>query len=146
MRLPQIDLKSLDATRIDFVSMTNSEITVSDVMLRRPKTLPAGVTVSEARAALERASVKMLLLVDGSRFYGAVTAIPDDAAPQDAAIGYVDASAPVVAAGTAVSEALECLEHSPNGRLVVLDGDELAGLVCLATDGVTFCGSTPSSS
>ena len=90
--------------------------------------------------------MKMLLLVDGRRYHGAVTAIPDDAAPQDAALGYADASAPVVAEGTPVSEALERLEHRPNGRLIVLDGDDLAGLVCLATDGVTFCGSTPSSS
>jgi len=124
--------------------MTNSAITVSDVMLRRPKTLPADVTVADARAALERASVKMLLLVDGRRFRGAVTAIRDDASPQDAAVGYIDGSAPVVSEGTPLSEALERLEHRPNGRLVVVDGDDLVGLVCLAKDGVTFCGSGPS--
>jgi CBS domain-containing protein len=123
------------------VSTTSSEVTVSDVMLRRPKTLPADVTVADARAALEHASVKMLLLVDGDRFYGAVTDIPDDAASQDAAIGYVDTSAPVVAESTPVAEALERLEHRPSGRLIVLAGEELVGLVCLAKDGVTFCGS-----
>jgi len=31
-----------------------SERTVSDVMLRNPKTLPSDVTAAEARAALER--------------------------------------------------------------------------------------------
>ena len=60
---------------------TQTERTVADVMLRQPKKLPADVTVAEARAALERASMKMLLLVDGDRFYGAVTTIPDNAEP-----------------------------------------------------------------
>ena len=79
------------------MSSANSQVTVSDVMLRRPKTLPADVTVADARAALVHASVQMLLLVDGNRFYGALTAIPDHAAPQVPAIEYVDTSAPVVA-------------------------------------------------
>ena len=39
-----------------------------------------------------------------------------------------------------MSDALARLEHRPSGRLVVLDGDALVGLVCLAKDGVTFCG------
>ncbi len=127
------------------MSSARFEVTVSDVMLRRPKTLPADVTVADARAALEHASVQMLLLVDGDRFYGAVTSIPDDAAPQVPAVGYVDTSAPVVAEDTPVADALQRLEHRPNGRLPVLDGDELVGLVCLAKDGVTFCGSAPPS-
>jgi CBS domain-containing protein len=120
-----------------------SEPTVSEVMLRTPKTLPADVTVAEARAALERASVKMLLLVDGSRFRGAVTEIPDEAVPERRAIEFVDDSAPTVAESTPVSQALEQLDERSSGRLVVLDGDELVGLVCLARDGVTFCGSPP---
>lgn len=142
----EIALTFLNATRIGFVSSTSSALTVSDVMLRRPKTLPVDVTVANARAALEHASVQMLLLVDGSRFCGAVTAIPGDAAPEAAALGYADTSATVVARGTLVSEAVEQLDHRPNGRLVVLDGDELVGLACLAKDGVTFCGSAPLSS
>ena len=59
------------------------ETTVSDVMLRRPKTLPADVTVADAQKAFEHASVKMLLLVEGDRFRGAVTAIPTDADPDE---------------------------------------------------------------
>ena len=117
------------------------EQTVGDVMLRRPKTLPADVTVAEAATALESQSVKMLLLVDGVRFRGAVTAIPDDADPTEQAIGFAEDAPTVVTSDTPVSEALELLEHRPNGRIVVLDGEELAGLVCLATDGVRFCGS-----
>jgi len=55
---------------------------VSEVMLRNPKTLASDVTVAEARAALEKA----------------------------------------------------------HGRVVVLDGERLVGLVCLTEDGQRFCG------
>ena len=53
--------------------------TVSDVMLRNPKTLPSEVTAAEARAALEREGTYLVLLVDGSRFCGAVTALASSA-------------------------------------------------------------------
>jgi len=116
------------------------ERTVGDVMLRRPKTLAADVTVTQARVALENASVKMLLLVDGSRFCGAITTIPDDADPAAPAVGFVDESPPTTTEHTPVSEALERLDRRPNGRLVVLDGEDLRGLVCLTNDGMGFCG------
>jgi hypothetical protein len=44
-----------------------------------------------------------------------------------------------------VSKALERIEQRPSGRLVVLDGDRLVGLVCLTSDGTDFCG-VPSAS
>ena len=93
--------------------------TIGDVMVRSPKTLPADVTVADARKAFENASVKMLLLVEGDRFRGAVTATADMPA----------------------SEALTRLDHKPNGRMIVLDEERLAGLVCLTSDGERFCGS-----
>ena len=119
---------------------------MADVMLRHPKTLAADATVSEAREALESQSTHMLLLVDGERFRGAVTAIPADADPDESALGFVDRSAPIVTEDTPVSAALARLEHRPSGRLVVLDGQLLVGLVCLAKDGVAFCGSPGSMS
>ncbi len=120
---------------------TMPELTVSDVMLRRPKTLPVDVTVAEAQKALEGASVKMLLLVEGDRFYGAVTIIPLDASPDEPAMRYADESLPSATADMPVSSALALLDSRPNGRLVVLDDEQLIGLVCLASDGTTFCGS-----
>src|SRR5262245_18518953 len=126
--------------------MASSELTVGDVMLRRPKTLPADVSVAEARRALESTSMKMLLLVDGDRFYGAVTTIPDDAKPDTPAIAFTDEAPPTATAESPAVLAVEQLEHRPNGRMVVLDDEErLVGLVCLAKDGETFCG-TPSAS
>jgi CBS domain-containing protein len=126
------------------VAIAHPEATVAEVMLRHPKTLAADATVAEARTALESQSTHMLLLVDGERFRGAVTAIPADADPDEPALGFVDPSALLVTEDTPVSTALARLEHRPSGRLVVLDGERLAGLVCLAKDGVTFCG-TPGS-
>ena len=125
--------------------MATPEPTVADVMLRQPKTLPADVTVLDARNALEHASVKMLLLVDGSRFQGAGTESPAAADPGEPAIRFASESTPTAKEDTPVSEALERIEHRPSGRLVVLDGDRLVGLVCLTSDGTDFCG-VPSAS
>ena len=122
------------------MAIAQPEPTVADVMLRKPKTLPADVTVADARSAFENQSVQMLLLVDGDRFRGAVTAIPADAGPDEPVVDFVDLSAPVVSEDMSVSDALARLEHRRSGRLVVLDGEALVGLVCLAKDGVTFCG------
>ena len=87
--------------------------TVSDVMLRNPKTLPSEVTAAEARAALEREGTYVVLLVDGSRFCGAVTEVPADADPGDRAIRFVDASAPVAREDTPVPDALALLDERP---------------------------------
>ena len=109
-------------------------------MVRRPKTLPADVTVADARKAFENASVKMLLLVEG-----AVTAIPVEADPEELALTFVDESPVTVTADMRAAEALARLDHKPNGRMIVLDEERLAGLVCLTSDGERFCGS-PSAS
>ena len=120
--------------------MTPHETTVSEVMVRRPKTLPADITVADARKAFENASVKMLLLVEGDRFRGAVTAIPAEADPTELAISHVDESPVTVTADMPASEALARLDYKPNGRMIVLDEERLAGLVCLTSDGERFCG------
>ena len=110
-------------------------------MVRRPKTLPADVTVADARKAFENASVKMLLLVEGDRFRGAVTAIPPEADPGELALTFVDESPATVTADMPAAEALARLDYKPNGRMIVLDEERLAGLVCLTSDGERFCGS-----
>jgi len=122
------------------MTATQPETRVSDVMLRRPKTLRADASVAEARQALDNASVKLLLFVDDDRFRGAVTEIPEEADPDGPALVFAVTSPTTVTEDMRASEALERLAHRPNGRLVVLDGDRLVGLVCLAKDGTTFCG------
>jgi CBS domain-containing protein len=114
-------------------------------MVRRPKTLPADVTVADARKAFESSSVKMLLLVEGDRFRGAVTAIPAEADPEELALTFVDESPVTVTADMPTAEALARLDSKPNGRMIVLEEERLAGLVCLTSDGERFCGSPTAS-
>src|SRR6266508_3259609 len=54
---------------------------VRDVMVRRPKTLPAGATVGDLLRLFGNAHVMSALLVDGDAFVGAVDrhSVPDDA-------------------------------------------------------------------
>ena len=113
---------------------------VSEVMLRNPKTLASDVTVAEARAALEHEGTYAVLLVEGSRFCGAVTEIPTDADPGDPALRFVDEAAVVVREDSPVTDALALLDEKAHGRVVVLDGERLVGLVCLTEDGQRFCG------
>lgn len=122
------------------MATTQTEQTVSEVMLPRPKTLAADVTVADARAAFANASVKVLLLVDGERFSGAVTEVPVDADPAGSALAFADESVVIVRPDTPVSEALARLDERASGRMIVLDGEHLVGLVCLASDGERFCG------
>ena len=124
------------------MTSTQGELTISDVMLRRPKTLPADATVADARTMLDRSSVKLLLLVDGERFAGAVSRIPENAGAEEAAIGFADAEPPVTTeTDLPVTVALERLGRQPGGRLVVVGEDRtLLGLVCLTASGDDFCG------
>jgi len=119
--------------------------TVADLMLSEPKTLPAGASVDDARRMLASGRTRMLLLVDGPAFRGAVTSIPEDAAEDDAALTFVDAAAETLSPDTPTPDALGRLRASPHGRIVVLgDGDRLLGLLCLNRDGTGLC--TPSGS
>ena len=118
--------------------------TVRDVMLSRPKTLEAAqASVGDVRALLENPHVRTALLVDGTRYAGAIERgeipldVPDDAparpfASRDAARIEPDAS---------ISDALERLEASGGRRLVVVgaDGETLHGLLCLKRSRQGFC-------
>ena len=88
------------------------ERAVSDVMLRNPTTLASDVTVE----------------------------IPADADPGDPALRFVDEAAVVVRADSPVTDALALLDEKAHGRVVVLDGERLVGLVCLTEVGQRFCG------
>ena len=122
---------------------TLSELTVADVMLRRPKTLPSAATVGEVRAMLGNSSVQIVLLADGSRFRGAITAIPDDAPDEQDALRFADQSPESLRAGETAQTAFDVTAKNPHRRVVVLgDEDELVGLVCLNEARTNFCGGT----
>src|SRR5262245_12178071 len=109
--------------------MTNSDVTAADVMVRHPKTLSVDATVADAQRALENTSVKMLLLVDGDRFYGAVTAVPADADVDQLVLAFVDEAPITVTPDVPAAEAIARLRHKPNGRVIVLEDERLVGLV-----------------
>jgi CBS-domain-containing membrane protein len=122
---------------------TLSELTVADVMLPRPKTLSSAATVGEVRAMLGNASVQMVLLADGSRFRGAITAIPDDAPDEQDALRFAEQRPQSLRAGEPAQTAFDVTAKNPHRRVVVLgDEDELVGLVCLNEARTNFCGGT----
>ncbi|MGI9658383.1 MAG: CBS domain-containing protein [Gaiellaceae bacterium] len=116
---------------------------VRDVMVSRPKTLPAAATVADLRALFDNPHVATALLVDGTRFAGAIDrdSLPDDAPAQAHATGYVRAEHATTTPDASMGEALAQLDETGTRRLVVLaeDGVTLSGLLCLDGKRTGFC-------
>jgi CBS domain-containing protein len=120
--------------------MTTDE-TVTDVMLARPKTLPADATAGEARALLENPSVQLVLLAEDGVFLGAVSEVPADAPADAAARDFALVSPPTIAPFDSAADAFDRAAAEPLRRLVVVgESDELLGLVCLNSRRTGFCG------
>jgi CBS domain-containing protein len=113
---------------------------VRDVMVRRPKTLPASATVADLRHLFSNGHVQTALLVDGDAFVGAVDrqSLPSDV-PDAAPARDVATSGDVIAPDAPMAEAVARLEANETDRLVVLDGPNLVGLMCLTKDRTGFC-------
>ena len=120
-----------------------ARLTVGEVMLARPKTLPADSSVATVRSAFERPTVRTALLADGARFVGAIerTGLPADAPDEAPARDYVEADPLTVTPGMPMSEAVGMLGGRDEPRLIVLDEDgfTLRGLVCADGRGTGFC-------
>ncbi|MGZ6617795.1 MAG: CBS domain-containing protein [Solirubrobacteraceae bacterium] len=118
-------------------------LTVGEVMLARPKTLPGDSPVAAARAAFARATVRTVLLADGVRFVGAIerSGLPDDAPDDAPARDFVEAEPLTATPETRMSDAMAMLEGRREPRLIVLDEDgvTLRGLVCANGSGTGFC-------
>jgi CBS domain-containing protein len=115
--------------------------TVADVMLRTPKTLPGDATAGEVRGLLEHPSVQLVLLADDGVFRGAVADVPAGAPAGAAAYEFALPEPPTIAVDDSADAAFERASAEPLRRLVVLgDGDELLGLVCLNSTRTRFCG------
>jgi predicted transcriptional regulator len=116
---------------------------VRDVMVRRPKTLPARSTVAELRAHFENPRVRTALLADDGRFAGAIAPeeLPPGAAGSDAARAYARTDVPTVGPDATMADALALMDRRLDHRLIVLDadGETLVGLLCLDTSGAGFC-------
>lgn len=87
-------------------------LTVGEVMIRQPKTLPAEALVADVRRLFERPSVKSVLLADGQRFAGVIErdGLPADAADDARASEYVDQNPCYVTPGLRMADAVKLLE------------------------------------
>ena len=131
----------MDASR----ALTPDFKLAADLMLRNPKTLGPDASVAEVREQLANPKVQMVLLADGRTFKGAVTALPDHAAPTERAFAYVDQEPETIPPHASARDAFECAAASPNRRVIVLDEDDnLLGLLCLNPGRTGFC-QTPGS-
>jgi len=126
---------------------TAQELLVRDVMVSRPKTIPAGCSVAELRAHFENPHVRTALLADDGRFAGAIAPeeLPDGANGSEPARGYVRADVPTVGPDAPMADALALMEARGDHRLVVVDadGETLVGLLCLDSNGASFCVDKP---
>ena len=98
-----------------------ADSTVGDVMVKRPKTLPADASVGDVRRLFENASVETGLLVDDTRFRAAIERpnVPDTAPDDAPAIDFASTPTTAVHPSTPMRDAMDLLEtrvHATAGR------------------------------
>jgi predicted transcriptional regulator len=116
---------------------------VADVMVRRPKTIPADASVADLREHFANPRVRTALLAADGRFQGAISPeeLPDAADGSEPALAYARRDVPSVGADATMAEALAEMDSREDHRLIVLgdDGETLIGLLCLDRSGASFC-------
>jgi CBS domain-containing protein len=119
------------------------EMTVGEVMIANPKTLPGDALVADVRRAFEHTSVRTVLLADDGRFRGAIerAQLPGQALADEAAGRYADPHPVTATPAMSILEAIERLQHQAEPRLIVLDedGSTLRGLLCFNRTSDEFC-------
>jgi CBS domain-containing protein len=119
---------------------------VREVMVRRPKTLPADASVADLREQFTNPRVQTALLADGGGFAGAIapSELPDDAPETEGARSYARLDVPTLPPDATMADALALMDSRGDHRLVVVDGDgSLVGLLCMDRTGASFCTFTP---
>lgn len=115
---------------------------IGEVITRRGKELRADDTVSAARQLFANESVRVVPVIDGSSYVGAVDRDTIAGAATSATMGSVaSALVPTATAATPTADALADLDRHGTRRLVVLDDDGVTyvGLVCVRSDGEQLC-------
>ena len=119
------------------------DLTVGEVMIARPKTLPVDADVGDVRRAFQNPSVRTVLLADGGVFRGAIERelVPADAGADEAAVSYAETDPVTVTPAMPIPEAIELLDARSEPRLIVLDEDgaTLVGLLCFNRSSSGFC-------
>jgi predicted transcriptional regulator len=131
---------------VSTVPRSRAELTglsIADVVTSRGKELVVGDTVGAARRVFENASVRVIPVLDGGCYIGAVDRAAVRSGSSDrVAIGtLVRDILPTCRSGTLALDALDALDASGANRLVVLDDNDgsYRGLVCLRSDRVRLC-------
>ena len=113
---------------------------VSDVMLRDARAVEPSTPVAEARETFANPRVKLLLVTDGERFLGTLSADDLPARAGGTIEAHVRADAQRLAPGDPIERALELAEASGAIRIPVVDAsDRLHGLVCFNGAHSAFC-------
>ncbi len=116
---------------------------IAAAITTRGKELSIDDTVADARRLLAAHAVRVVPVLDGAAYVGAVDrdAIGADAPPSAALGPFASPLLPTAAASTRVTEALATLDRDGGKRLVVLadDGVSYVGLVCLRGDRDRLC-------
>ena len=117
---------------------------IGDVMVRRPKSLPADATVGDVRRKFENPSLRNVVLLDGTTFAGLVDreGLPANVPDGTPAREFAASDVPTVTQDVPVPDVLAAMDAGQLSRLVVLDADgrTFAGLVCLDHTSEGFCG------
>jgi CBS domain-containing protein len=118
-------------------------MTVGDVMIAKPKTLPEGVLVRDVRRVFEQRSHRLVLLAEDGIFRGAIERerLPTEASEDEPAARYAEPHPATVTPSTPMTEAIAVLERQSEPRLIVLDEDgrRLRGLLCFNRGAQGFC-------
>ena len=118
--------------------------TVGGVMVTRPKALPCGTTVAQARDAFDNDHVHMLLLTEQGVLRGTLVRADLDAAHDrsetDPALPFSQLRGRTVAPHDCEARVLDQLIDEGSRRLAVVDDDgQLLGLLCLKRRLNGFC-------
>jgi CBS domain-containing protein len=115
---------------------------VTDVMIGRPKTLPAGASVDDVRALLADDHVVMALLTEDGVLRGTLLHedLPDSAPGVAPALPLSRLTGRTVAPAVPLADVHELLLRTGGRRLAVVDeAGRLVGLVCLKRRRTGYC-------
>lgn len=115
-------------------------LTVGEVMISRPKTLPLTATVAEARAMFENPSVRTALVVDDGRYAGELTRADVEGKDDGTVLADLASTTATVSQTDTVAAAMERMDAAGTDRLAVVEPDgTLRGLVCLSRSHGHLC-------
>jgi CBS domain-containing protein len=124
------------------IALADAGPTVESVMYSGPRTLAATASVAEARTELEHPRTAVVLVCDGERFVGTITAaeLEEQIADDVPARAIARADSARLDPDDPIEDALALHREQGTSRIPVVDGaGSLRGLVCFTRAGDSFC-------